>query len=88
MFFDRFVNFVDFRSFSKNYNLKGKDEDQVRQLFTPNVIHYFEENQLEFDIEAEDHNIVFYTNRRRRVQPSDVRTFLEKCNRAIQVLKL
>lgn len=41
---DEDINFNDFPVFSKNYFLKGENSDEVRIVFTPNIIRFFESN--------------------------------------------
>ena len=73
---------IDFESdqtgveFSKKYLLRGKDEQKVRELFTTEVLGFFE-GQDGISTEGGGDQLIFY-RRRKRIKPEDVRPFMEE----------
>jgi hypothetical protein len=70
------ILFPDNTRFTKDYILKGNNEDQVRNLFKPHVINFFERNQ-DVVIETNGKGIIicFADN---LVEPSNYQMFIEK----------
>lgn len=71
------INFGDFPEFSRKYLLRGDNEQGVRDLFTADVVDFFE--QLD-GVCAEGHvgKLVVY-RAGKRAKPADVRAFLKEC---------
>lgn len=53
------IDFELFPVFSQAYTLRGKDEEKIRELFTPKVIKFFEEHLFIY-IEANNNTLIFY----------------------------
>ena len=73
---------IDFESdrtgveFSKKYLLQGKDEQKVRELFTPEVLGFFG-GQYGVSTEGGGDQLIFY-RLGKRIKPEDVRPFIEE----------
>ena len=73
---------IDFESdrtgveFSKKYLLQGKDEQKVRELFTPEVLGFFG-GQYGVSTEGGGDQLIFY-RLGKRIKPEDVRPFMEE----------
>ena len=59
--------------FSKKYLLKGPDETATRELFTPEVLDYFEETRGR-NVEGEGDLLIYY--RYSRLKPEQIRDFM------------
>ena len=76
---------IDFESdrtgveFSKKYLLQGKDEQKVRELFTTEVLGFFE-GQDGISTEGGGDQLIFYRPAPygKRIKPEDVRPFMEE----------
>jgi hypothetical protein len=77
------IDFEAFPNFSKNYLLRGSSESKIRQLFTPNIIRFFEKNKNTF-IEAEKDTLIFYQSSK-RCKPEEIAQFVDEGQR-IQAL--
>jgi hypothetical protein len=70
------INFDTHPSFSKQFLLRGPEEDAIRTFFTARRLDYFESNPG-ISIEANgDRFIVFRASK--RIQPEEVRSFMEQ----------
>jgi len=70
------IDFESFPVFSQKYLLRGKDEVKIRQLFTPEVISFFETNQ-DIHIEAQGNTLIFYKPSQ-RCEPDEIKEFYRK----------
>ncbi len=70
------IDFEEYPEFSQKYRLKGKDEDVIRQLFTPRVILTIGQ-QLEGHVEAKGNFIIVYTPDK-RIKAADLYEFFQK----------
>lgn len=77
------IDFASFPTFSKKYLLRGADESEIRQLFTAQVIHFFESNQ-NLCIEAHDSTLIFYKPFK-RCKPGEIVEFIEEGQSVQQV---
>ena len=68
------IDFDTHPVFSKAYLLKGPEEAAVREVFTPEVLEFFEE-RTGLCVEADSKVLVFY-RQNKRVDPATVRDFL------------
>ena len=67
--FDKVGDFLGFKDidfdshpdFSNRYFLKGENEEEVRKLFTPKVLEYFEKKQENFVLEAFNDRLLIYS---------------------------
>lgn len=69
------IDFDAFPDFSKKYLLKGKNEVKIRELFTSEVISFFEWN-LGLCVEAQGNILIVY-KQNIRCKPDDIRDFLK-----------
>jgi hypothetical protein len=79
---------IDFEShprFSKTYLLRGEDEEAVRQVFPDHVLEYYEECP-NVCTEGCGGRLVYYRTTR-RVDPKEVRTFLEEGFRVLALFR-
>ena len=70
------IDFESFPEFSKKYLLRGEDELKIRQLFTPQIISFFESNK-NLCVEAENNTLIFY-KASKRCKPDDIQEYFEK----------
>jgi len=70
------IDFEEYPEFSQKYRLKGKDENRIRQLFTPRVILTISQ-QMEGHVEAKGNFIIVYTPDK-RVKAADLYEFFQK----------
>jgi hypothetical protein len=70
------INFDTHPVFSKAYQLKGKDEEAIREVFTDEVLEYFEDHPG-LSVEAAGPRIVFYRSGT-RVEPDKIRELMEQ----------
>jgi hypothetical protein len=68
------IDFDTHPAFSRKYHLRGDDEAQIRAVFTPQVLGYFEAHPG-LNLEAYGRTIMFY-RLGKRVSPKDIRDFL------------
>jgi hypothetical protein len=69
-------DFDRFPSFSSSYLLRGESEPAVRELFTDNLLMFFE-NRRGLSVEGGDDWLIVYLSRR-RVRPQQVSAFLDE----------
>lgn len=70
------INFDTHPSFSKQFLLRGPEEDQIRTFFSPTRLEYFESHPG-ISIEANgDRFILFRASK--RIKPEEVRSFMEQ----------
>lgn len=68
-FFDKMGDMLGFKDidfdshpdFSNRYLLKGSDEEEIRRLFSPKVLEYFEKRSEDISVEADGNKIVVYS---------------------------
>ena len=80
------IDFDEYPEFSQKYRLKGKDENAIRQLFTPHVILTLLSENLESNIEAKGNFIIVYTPEK-RVPPADLYRFFQKATTIVDLFK-
>ncbi len=79
------INFDNFPKFSSQYQLNGKDEDKIRELFNSDKLNFFEQRK-KINIEA-DKNIFIYYRVRKFVAVKDMKIFLNEGQRIFNLLK-
>lgn len=80
------IDFEYYPEFSQKYRLTGKDENAVRQLFTPIVISTITSQELREHVEAKGNSIIMYTPRK-RVKPEDLYGFFQKACIIVELFK-
>jgi hypothetical protein len=73
------IDFETHPDFSKKFVLKGPEEQQVRELFRPQLLEYFEQqapDQLSVQ-GAGDQLVVFVANQKQ--SPTGLKSFMDKC---------
>ena len=78
------INFESFPIFSKNYTLTGNNETEIRELFSPEVIKFFESHISTF-VEAEGSVLIYYKHGI-RCKPEDFGSFYESAELALSIL--
>lgn len=68
------IDFDKYPNFSNAYLLRGNDSEEVRRVFSPKILNYFERNKGIY-IEAKGNMIVYY-RKSKRIKPDDIRDFL------------
>ena len=71
------IDFDDYPQFSKRYLLRGPDEQAIRQSFTGDVIHFFEQLDEKWNIEAAGDRLIVY-QRGKRLKPDRYPDFLKQ----------
>ena len=71
------IDFDDFPEFSKRYLLRGRDETAIRAFFTPDTLHFFEQFNEKWTVEADGQWLIVYQPSK-RVKPASLSTFLEE----------
>jgi hypothetical protein len=70
------INFDSHPAFSKNYLLRGGDEEAIRELFTPDVLEFYE-GQTGLSTEGGGSRLLYYRHGKRG-DPKDARSLLEQ----------
>jgi len=79
---------IDFErnpEFSKKYFLRGKDENKIKEIFTPEVLNYFEQNPIKATIEVDGNKIIYYSTGK-RIKPKDLNSKLEDVSKIINLI--
>jgi hypothetical protein len=71
--------------FSKRYVLRGQNEAAIRDLFTPEILEFFE-SQKGVSIEAANDRLIYY-RAGKRIKPENVRSLMEEGFRLYVLLK-
>ncbi len=79
------VNFDSHPLFSKRCLLRGANEAAIRDLFTPELLAFFEV-QEGVSVEASKDGLIYY-RASKRIKPTDVRAFMEEGFRVYGILK-
>ncbi|MCK4999271.1 MAG: hypothetical protein KAS23_07045 [Anaerohalosphaera sp.] len=90
---DKFTNKdIDFQShptFSEKYVLKADNEQAVREIFTPEVLDFFEDNQRyhneRYYVESNSNQLIF-AKLHKRIKPENMNEFLEKAKQCFNCL--
>lgn len=69
------VDFEQYPEFSKKYFLRGHDQTRIREVFTPQALAFFEQQNRQETIEAEDNRIIIYIVCK-RVSPENLQPFI------------
>ncbi|MCK5664257.1 MAG: hypothetical protein KAI17_12270, partial [Thiotrichaceae bacterium] len=69
------IDFESFPVFSKKYLLVSSEEAKIRELFTPEMIKYFEANQG-LHIECQGNILILY-KQKKRSDPSEIKAFYQ-----------
>lgn len=75
------INFAEAPQFSKKYLLRGADEAAVRQLFTPALMRFLEQ-QVHLSIEAAG-DVMFVYRSGRRAKPEQLPSFVDEGKRIL-----
>ena len=78
------IDFEEYPEFSKNYFLKGSDEEEIRKLFSKDVIRYFEQEKNIINIEAAGDVILVYKPSK-RIKPVELSSFMKKAEEVVSV---
>lgn len=70
------INFDSHPEFSKSYLLRGDDEDAIRELFTDDVLNFYEQHP-DLITEGSGNKLLFYRDRV-VVEPENIRSFLDE----------
>lgn len=82
-FSNKDIDFEDFPEFSDKFVLHGDNEQEVRRIFTPEMLRFFESNQ-QFCCEANGHQLIVYRPNQ-RIKPVDMNEFLETAKHCFQL---
>jgi hypothetical protein len=73
------IRFDSHPGFSKTYRLRSPDPEKTRRLFTPGLLSFLEglDQKKKWRLEGVNDTLIVYRSRK-RVKPTDFRTFLEE----------
>ena len=78
------IDFKNYPLFSKNYLLKGTNEQAIRKLFDSQIINFFEQKRIHSVIESGMNKIVYY-KLGKRVKPDQLNSFIEEVRRIVEL---
>jgi hypothetical protein len=70
------INFDSHPGFSRRYLLRGKDEPGIRNLFSDDVLTFYE-NHAGLCTEGDGDRLIYYRSGK-RIKPEDIRSFLQE----------
>lgn len=70
------IDFSDYPNFSAKYMLKGNNEEEIRTIFSPELIEFLEKND-EYLIESKHNNILIYTDKEIPMNINEVKELFE-----------
>lgn len=79
------IDFKNYPEFSQRYLLKSPEEENIRNLFTPQVLRAFEKNEEKINIEAEGNKFIYYSLDK-RIDPRHLRAFLDNAAEFLSLL--
>ena len=79
------IDFDAHPKFSKKYLLRGNDEQKVREVFTHDLLTFFETEEG-LSVEANGDRLIFYRGGK-RIRPEDVGPFMEEGLRVLRLFK-
>jgi hypothetical protein len=73
------INFDSHPEFSRRWQLKGADDDKIREVFTPALLSYFEglDRRKKWRVEGLDDCLIIY-RMSKKTKPQDFRAFLDE----------
>jgi len=77
------IDFEQYPKFSKKYFLKSPDQN-IKSIFTPSIIQFFEHNDIKRVIEANAEDIIVY-GKYNRMKPRDFSKTYEEIRRLVQL---
>ena len=78
------IDFDNFPDFSKNYFLKGEDEQSIRSIFTPELLNYFQNNPTILNVEA-NKNYLLYYKLSKRSKPEELISFIAEAAKIVRL---
>jgi hypothetical protein len=82
MFGFKDIDFIEYPSFSNKYLLKGDNEKEIRTMFTPDVIKYFERLTNRPSIEIREGKLIYFFSGK-KIKIDDLPRFLEDASRIV-----
>ena len=79
------IDFDAHPKFSKKYLLRGNDEQKIREVFTRQLLAFFETEEG-VSVEADGGRLIFY-RRGKRIRPEDVGPFMEQGLRVLRLFR-
>lgn len=80
------IDFKDYPAFSKRYLLKAKEEQTIRDLFTPEVLQFFQRQDKVINVIAQDDFMAMYYANHRRA-PNQLRAFIDTASEMVNIFK-
>lgn len=80
------IDFTTHPEFSRKFQLQGRDEAAIRQVFVPELLKLYETKST-IHTEAAGDRVIFY-RRGRRIKPEEVRKRLEEASQFVALLEL
>ncbi len=80
------INFSSNPQFSEKYLLEGEDESLIRQVFTTEVLRFFEQKENGLNLEANGTNFIYFKYDQ-RIKPEEVKNFLDEANQSLEVFR-
>ncbi len=82
-FTNKDIDFEDFPDFSDRFVLHGDSEEEVRRVFTPEILRFFE-NAESYCCESNGHQLIMYRPKK-RIKPDEMSRFLEAAKHCFQL---
>ena len=80
------IDFDNFPEFSDKYLLRGENETAVKNLFTSNILRFFQENMTNIYVEAEKNYLIYY-RLSRRIKPLELDQFIEEATKVVRLFE-
>ena len=85
MFGYKDIDFTSHPQFSKQYLLRGSDEDSIRETFNEEVLYFFEKDKG-LNVEGKVDKFIYY-KASKRVSPKEIQNFLQEAINLYGILK-
>jgi len=70
------IDFEHYPEFSRLYLLKGESEHAIRNVFTPEIIKYFEQHIVHGYLEVNNNELIYY-DYHKRIKPENMQKFID-----------
>ena len=72
--------------FSKKYSLKSPDENATHDVFTPNILRFFENAKMKFHVESDGNLMIIYLEGE-ELTPENIQPFILKASEIVKIFK-
>ena len=71
------IDFEHYPEFSNHYLLRGQPEEEIRKIFKPHILEYFQTRKLKTTIEGKGNGLILY-KLGKRVKPAEMNGFFDQ----------